>query len=175
MNDFVLNKKEKIIKEIKPLPNLRWFLFFDFFLKTTLVFLVLTISISMFFSYILEKISFWPDLLIGAIFSVFLAIPTSFILANLRYTKEKYWITNQRVVCKKGIIGYTIASVPFEKISDVILSRTFIEKVFGFGSLEIQTLAGQYTPSRKSGSEIVLFAVPNPEEIQALIFSLMKE
>ena len=72
-------------------------------------------------------------------------------------------------------MGYTIHSIPLERISDVIVSRTFWERIFGFGSVLIQSLAGQVTYGRKLGAEGSLLAVPNPEGVQKLIFDLIKK
>jgi len=92
----------------------------------------------------------------------------------MRYKHQHYWITNKRVIYKRGLIGYKISSIPLERISDIILSRTFLERIFGFGSLHVQTLAGQITYGGRMGAEACLLAVPNPEEIQELIFQLLK-
>ena len=62
-----------------------------------------------------------------------------------------------------------------ERISDVMVSRTFLERIFGFGSVLIQSLAGQITYGRRLGAEGSLLAVPDPEGIQKLIFELIKK
>lgn len=114
--------------------------------------------------------NFW--ILFGALiaFSVILG----FVFASLRYSKQFYWITNKRVIYKRGLIGYRITSIPYERISDVVISHTFWERLFGFGSLHIQSLAGQVSGTHTLGSEGVLLAISNPEEIQELIFKLVK-
>jgi uncharacterized membrane protein YdbT with pleckstrin-like domain len=99
----------------------------------------------------------------------------SILLSTYKYNWQHYWITNKRVVEQTGLIGHTIISVPLERISDIILTRSFIEKVLGYGSLQIQTLAGQLTYGKSYGSELSLSAVPNPEETQQLIFKLIEE
>lgn len=59
------------------------------------------------------------------------------------------------------------------RISDVILSRTFLENLTGIESLKIQTLAGQMSTGR-AGSEVDFSAIPNAENVQNLIFGEMK-
>ncbi|MBS3056345.1 MAG: PH domain-containing protein [Candidatus Aenigmarchaeota archaeon] len=107
-----------------------------------------------------------------------IAIPIMIILnvisAFLHYNKQYYWITNKRVIYKRGFIGYRVMSIPHERISDVIISRTFLESIFGFGSVHIQSLAGQSSGTTTLGSEGVLLAVPEPEKLQELIFKLVK-
>ncbi len=94
-------------------------------------------------------------------------------ISGLQYKHQHYWITNKRIIYKKGLIGYRVVSIPLERISDVIVSRTLLERVLGFGSVLIQTLAGQISPGRM-GAEASLLAVPDPEGIQKLIFDLVK-
>jgi len=59
----------------------------------------------------------------------------------------------------------------------VIVSRTFWERVFGFGSVHIQSLAGQisYGMHRRLGAEASMLAISDPEGIQKLIFELIKK
>jgi uncharacterized membrane protein YdbT with pleckstrin-like domain len=52
-------------------------------------------------------------------------IVLTLILIDLMYKKYHYWVTDQRVVWRHGVIGYSITSVPLERISDVAVSRTF--------------------------------------------------
>jgi uncharacterized membrane protein YdbT with pleckstrin-like domain len=106
------------------------------------------------------------------VFGIFLFLDV--VLIVRKYNMMYYWITTQRVIIKKGLIGYSINSIPFERISDALISRSFLERIFGFGSLHLQTLAGQYSMGR-AGSEGNLLAIPEPEEKQALISKLIRQ
>lgn len=161
---FNLQEGEKIVKEIKPLPSLRNYFLFGgiiIFIAFGLVFLFL-----LFISLTLWLIFMFFD---------FLILIAALIFSSMRYKHQYYWITNKRVIYKRGLIGYRISSIPLERISDIILSRSFIERLFGFGSLHVQTLAGQITYGRYLGAEASLLAVPDPEETQELIFQLVKK
>ena len=180
---FKLQEREKIVKSIKPKKNLVWYFLITGFragryrgfgaelgssVITLIVFLYLFLRIpTKYFSV------FSPVIFIIIFIAVFI-IGITFLAAYLRYKKQYYWITNKRVVHKRGIIGYRINSIPLERISDVIISRTFLERIFGFGSVAIQSMAGQVSRGRL-GAEASLLAVPNPEEIQELIFELIKK
>lgn len=163
---FNLQSKEKIIKQIKPLPVLKWFFFFGY-IFSVLIFMVIIFVFAFFF------LPFFLGILV-------LALIIAFALSHNRYKHQNYWITNKRVIYKRGLVGYTISSIPLERISDVIVSRTFLERIFGFGSLYIQSLAGQSTFHRRGawgsylGAEGALIAIPDPEKIQELIFKLVK-
>ena len=167
---------EKVIKKMKPLPILKIFL--------TIIFLFPMLFLSMFiFSFpgMLLSILFLAasESLLGLVsgpLMIFVgAIVLAWILATVSYGKYQYWITNKRVICKRGILGYTISSIPYERVSDVIVSRTFFERLFGFGSVHVQSLAGQITHHGRLGAEGSMLAVADPEGTQQKIFDLMKK
>jgi uncharacterized membrane protein YdbT with pleckstrin-like domain len=175
MKEFTLLEGEKVIKEIKPLPSLRNYFFFGG------VFIILLAVYS--WVWVFPVISYSKGSPLAFQISIFL-IPISFvafvflfaILSSKQYQKQQYWITNSRVIYKRGIFGYRISSIPLERISDIIISRTLFERIFGFGSLHIQTLAGQITPSGSGmGAEGQLLAIPDPEKTQNVILSLIKQ
>ena len=160
---FQLQSGEKIVNDIKPMPVLKWYFFLP-----GLVFA---------FIFLLGFVA--PLFLLGRQFLGILLFIIStglmYLVANNRYKYQHYWITNKRVLYRRGILGYTISSIPLERISDVIVSRTFLERVFGFGSVLIQSLAGQITYRNRLGSEGALVAIPDPEGTQKLIFDLIKK
>lgn len=121
--------------------------------------------------------SLWTSFILAATFIGVVVIPfgiiASVFLAKQAYEKRYYWITNKRIVYKRGILGYQVSSIPMERVSDVILSRTWIESILGFGSLHIQTLAGQVSRGA-GGSEGDLKAVPQPEKVQQIILANLK-
>ena len=165
---FNLQKGEKVVEDIKPLRVLRWYIFIKWFLIAFFI---------MFW--------FFIPLLVGAffagseyvvIYSVgFLAfvLILIYLLSGNAYGHRYYWVTNKRVIYKRGILGYTVSSIPLERISDVIVSRTLLERIFGFGSILIQSMAGQVSFNRK-GSEGALSAVPDPEGTQQKIFDQLE-
>lgn len=163
---FKLQEGERIIEEIKPLPSLRNYFLFEGIVS----FIIFGLAI-LFFLLVLP----FPDwLLFLLLFLDFLILPLFWVFSKMRYEKQYYWITNKRIVYKTGWIGYRISSIPLERISDIILSRSFIERLFGFGSLHVQTLAGQISYGYH-GAEASLLAVPDPEGTQERIFQLLKK
>lgn len=143
-----LLKNEKIIWEGKPEPQLQGYF---------------AVSWSLFSAFILAATFFGVILIpVGIILSI--------VMSRMAYQKRYYWITNKRIVYKRGVLGYQTSSIPMERVSDVILSRTWLESLFGFGSLQIQTLAGQVSRG-SNGSEGDLKALPEPEKVQEMILS----
>jgi uncharacterized membrane protein YdbT with pleckstrin-like domain len=162
---FELQEGEKVVKDIKPLLVLKWYFF-----------ITSAIGVIIFMLFFVWMIFLLPlFLMFGFIFLVILVI--LYLIANNRYNYQHYWITNKRVLYRRGLIGYRISSIPLERISDVIVSRTFFERIFGFGSILIQSLAGQisYPRGGRLGAEGSLIAIPDPEGTQKLIFELIKK
>lgn len=163
---FTLYEEEKIVKEIKPLRGLIIY----FFLQSLLVIFFIGI-IGLIF---IVATSFFIPSIIPITIILLIVIIELLVSPFLRYRQQYYWITNKRVIYKKGFIGYSIISVPLERISDIVISRSLIERLCGFGSLLIQSLAGQDS-SQRAGAEASLLAAPNPEELQKLILNLVKQ
>jgi uncharacterized membrane protein YdbT with pleckstrin-like domain len=177
-NFINLLKDEKIIQEIRPLPKLKWLWFLQSFVFILLFFFIF--GGSFFFGGGLAALILTKNPLVGLIFGILcfiffliilIAIPL--IVIFVRYNWEKYWITNKRIIRRAGFIGHNFYSVPLERISDVMISRSLWEKIFGIGSLHIQTLAGQASYGAM-GTETALLALPNPEETQKLIMELVE-
>ncbi|MBR9678240.1 MAG: PH domain-containing protein [Nanoarchaeota archaeon] len=163
---FNLQEGEKIVKEIKPVPAYKWYLFIPSFLLS--LFTIGFMAMPIFF--VAGQLLLWIPLalLLGITF-----FPYAY--AMLRYSKQNYWITNKRVIYMRGLIGYTINSIPLDRISDVTISRSFFESLLGFGSVMIQSLAGQIAYNRRMGAEGSLTAVSNPEGLQKEIFELVSK
>ena len=148
---FNLRSDEKIEFEIKPVEKLKNFFKMQIFITGSFPALVTLFGIPLI-----------P-------FIYFLAV----WLAKKKYEQSMYWITNKRIVYKRGIFGYKITSIPYGRVSDVIISRTWFENLFGIASLNVQTLAGQVSRNT-GGSEGNLAGVPNPEELQEKILQNME-
>ncbi|PIO06631.1 hypothetical protein COT29_00205 [Candidatus Micrarchaeota archaeon CG08_land_8_20_14_0_20_59_11] len=164
MADFVnLQPDEKIVERIKPLPavKLMWL--------SIMLFVVLLVTV-----WALAASAASPGsalLAVATLLAILVAV--AWILTNNRYENQEYMVTNKRVIYKHGMLGYQIHSSPLERITDVIVSRTFLENLFGFGSILVQTMAGQISKGR-GGAEASLEAVPEPEKLQETIFELIK-
>ncbi len=168
---FRLGEKERIIKYMKPLLGLR-----NMWIASGLTgFLFVALFFLVPFSFAVLSGGGFPEVFLIVFFIALIILGISVVFALLKYSKQDYWFTNSRVIIKTGLIGYKINSIPFERISDVIITRTFWESIFGIGGLFIQSFAGQITYGNRMGSEGSMPGVPFPEETQELIFKLIKD
>jgi len=163
---LILQDKEKILKQIKPTKA-----FIHMAFAKIIILLILLILFFIPQLYFAEK-GIAPAI-VFIVFAILLILITV-VTALLKYKQEEYWITNKRIIVKKGIIGHSITSIPYSKISDLIISKSIFEKIFSVGSIYIQTLAGQVSGKNQRGAEGYLVALKKPDEIQELIFKQMK-
>lgn len=71
---------------------------------------------------------------------VLLLIPAAlFIRDYLAWWNEEYLITTRRVVQAEGIINKHVIDSSLEKVNDVVLSQSFLGRIFDYGDIEILT------------------------------------
>lgn len=110
---------------------------------------------------------------IGAIFSGLITFPMGIgililISVYVRVNYTTYGVTDKALYHKKGMLSDKTKRVPLTKIQNTEYSRSWIEKQFEFGTVEIST-AGS------SGKELTFNAVPEPKRIQELINELSRQ
>jgi uncharacterized membrane protein YdbT with pleckstrin-like domain len=75
-----------------------------------------------------------------ALIAVLLVVPLAFFLRDyLVWWNEEYLVTNRRVVQAKGVINKHVIDSSLEKVNDVVLSQTFLGRMFNYGDVEILT------------------------------------
>lgn len=82
------------------------------------------------------------------------------------YLNDFYAVTDRRVVHHERVVLFFEAweEIPLERVQDVIQQRTFWDRVWGTGTIIVQSAATQ--------GNIVIPFIPNPGAIQALIMQL---
>lgn len=102
------------------------------------------------------------SIIMGIITVPFLIGIPVLISTYLRINYTMYAVTDKALYRKKGLFSDKIKRVPLNKIQNTEYSRSWSEKKFGFGTVDIST-AGS------SGTELSFSAVKDPESIQQLI------
>lgn len=87
------------------------------------------------------------------------------VYVRVNYTT--YGVTDEALYKKRGVLSEKTKRVPLSKIQNTEYSRSFVEKQFGFGSVQISS-AGS------SGTELSFRAVEDPKSLQELINRLSK-
>lgn len=104
----------------------------------------------------------WGWIVIWTIFLV-VAIPL-FIVPWLRWSTTTYTVTSKRVITRSGIINKVGHDLPLSRISDVQQERTLTDRIFGAGTLRLQT---------SSDDPLILTDVPQVEIVQVEISNLL--
>lgn len=77
-----------------------------------------------------------------------------------------YYLTNLRLIDKRGIIGRRIMSISLGRVQDVKCQFGIWGRIFGFGDLEIES-AGTY-------GKIVFDFIPSPREFKERVIQAVK-
>ncbi|MGQ9743664.1 MAG: PH domain-containing protein [Candidatus Bathycorpusculaceae bacterium] len=90
----------------------------------------------------------------------------------LRYRNTEYMITDQRIITQTGAIGIDTRFVELNKIQEVYVTVSWLDKIYGTGSI-VAVTAG-YVPVGVPGpySSLVrpaLKAVSHPYEVQKIL------
>ena len=104
-------------------------------------------------------------------------VPFAFIWAVIAERRYHYWLTNKRVIWCHGFIGYKIRSVPLERITDVVISRTLPEMIAGISSIEIRDMTGQTQVRPGYGSDLSAkwIGVQEAPEVQKRILEQIRQ
>lgn len=87
-----------------------------------------------------------------------------FLVPWLRWATTTYTVTSKRVITRSGIINKVGHDLPLSRISDVQQERTLTDRIFGAGSLSLQT---------SSDDPLVLADVPHAQLVQVEISNLL--
>lgn len=88
------------------------------------------------------------------------------IVIFLGWLCTNYYLTNLRLIDKRGIIGKRIVSIHLDKVQDVTCRFGIWGRIFGFGDIEIES-AGTY-------GKIVFDFIPSPRKIKEKIIQAIK-
>jgi uncharacterized membrane protein YdbT with pleckstrin-like domain len=187
---FELQNGEKIIRELKPQ-------FFGFMVSSAigsylgLLFLLLfavalgIVLLSGVLAGFLSAI-FLRQVSEGLVLSLAVVPITLLVIISIKpfisYGKSWYWITSIRVIGKRGFLGYKIDSIPLENVSDVVLSRSLLDRFLGLSSLVIVPMGNSSnidggTPDENFQNANFFPALPQKvaRELQRVLFNLRDE
>jgi uncharacterized membrane protein YdbT with pleckstrin-like domain len=79
----------------------------------------------------------------------------------ISWRSKNYTLTNQRVMVKKGVIRKKTVYMHYNKIQDIIVSQSIMERISYSGDIEI--FGGH------DNTSLILEDIPNPGEIENMI------
>ena len=87
------------------------------------------------------------------------------VLPFLRWRTTTYTVTNRRLVTRRGVLNKVSLDVPLNRIHEVSQERSLSDRMFGCGTLQIQTAA--------EDGLVVLADVPEVEHVHAEMTGLL--
>jgi uncharacterized membrane protein YdbT with pleckstrin-like domain len=85
----------------------------------------------------------------------------------LRWLTTRYVLTTRRVVMRTGVVARHGRDVPLTRVNDVSFSHTLVERMFGSGTLVIES-AGER-------GRVILVDVPHVESVQRELYGLVED
>lgn len=98
---------------------------------------------------------------------IFLLIVIPFIIFfNVFYLKisNEFVFTNKRIIVKRGWIETKVKTIYYERITDVSVSQSLLERIIKTGTISISTAGSD-------GYEAVLWHIKNPYEVKNVLSS----
>jgi uncharacterized membrane protein YdbT with pleckstrin-like domain len=80
----------------------------------------------------------------------------------LAYLATDYVLTTERIIVRRGLIARSGTEIPLEKVANVLFSQSFLERLFGYGDVLLES-AGAQGQSR-------LTDIPDPEHFQSQVY-----
>lgn len=98
------------------------------------------IAVLLFSNFLRGGMRVWVPLAAVGLILMFVAIR----LAQLRRTE--YVATERRVYARAGLVGTTVNQLTYDKITDITLTQDVLGRLFGYGSVVVQTAGSQQAP-----------------------------
>lgn len=87
-----------------------------------------------------------------------------FVWPWLNWFTSTYTVTNRRIITRKGVFTKTGHDIPLSRISDVAYEHSFLDRMFGCGTLVLQTSAAD---------PLYLVDVPKVERVHVQLLDLL--
>jgi membrane protein YdbS with pleckstrin-like domain len=101
-----------------------------------------------------------------ALFIVILILILWVVYDFLRWRQKKYTLTNHRIIVQSGIIKRRKSFIHYDKIQDIVVSQSLVDRLFSAGDMEV--FGGH------EGTTLILEDIPNPLEVENVINRLME-
>lgn len=85
----------------------------------------------------------------------------------LFWLTTRYVVTNRRVLMRNGVLSRTGRDIPLTRVNDVSFQRTLVERMFGSGTLIIESAGDR--------GQVALKDVPQVEAVQRDIYRLVED
>ena len=109
--------------------------------------------------------------LVVAIAATVLWVVPALLIVPVYYRSLQYEIHDDEVIVRAGVVTKSVKHVPFRTVTNLKLKRGPLDRLFGIGTLNIQT-AGM---SGQTGAEESLTGLPNHEEVYQQVATSLRQ
>ena len=114
----------------------------------------------------------------GALFGGFLVVDVIALIIwgmqHMAWSWHRWWLTDRRLVIRHGLVGYQIQSVPLERIVDVTLRVSWLDRLFGLQHIHIRDMTGQVSANAVTPG-LSLLAVEDAEAVADRIVEVSRD
>jgi len=158
---------EKVIIETAPQSSLKSYRLFSS-LVAVLAFVILLGLVTIIVAATAGFLKFGFLIVLGEIVLMGLVRVIPLYIENtLRFNKMYYWITNKRIIVKRGLIGDEERSILIERLGEVIIMQTWLQGMFGLHFIVIEVIGNK--------NKEILPGMPNAPEMKQLLLNLISE
>lgn len=91
------------------------------------------------------------------------------LIVGLFRKVDTYYITNFRIIERRGIFNIKEDSINWEKVSNYSLNQSFIDRIFNIGTIRLYSMGGI-----EEEAEVTIKKAPNIHKIKALLDKLIE-
>lgn len=96
------------------------------------------------------------------------AFPLLFLVLFFKYHTLKYAFGDEGVTVSWGVLFHHESLVPYRRIQDIHVRRSFLERWFGVGTVDVQTASGS------ASAELELEGVEDHEAVRDFLYRRMR-
>lgn len=96
------------------------------------------------------------------------AFPIAFLLLFFRYHTLKYRFGDEGVMVSWGILFYRESTVPYRRIQDIHVRRSFLERWLGIATVDVQTASGS------ASAEVQLEGLEDHDAVRDFLYRRMR-
>lgn len=158
---------EKIIIETAPQSSLKSYRLFSS-LVAVLAFIMVLGLVTIITAATAGSLQFGLLVFLGEIIFIgLLRVIPLYIENNMRFKKMYYWVTNKRIIVKRGLVGDEERSILIERLGEVIIVQTWLQRKFGIHFIILEVIGNR--------NKEVLPGVPNAPEVKQVLLKLISE
>lgn len=102
-------------------------------------------------------------LLSATIFASVFYLP-AWALCHRAWSWHRWWLTDRRLIVRHGFVGHRTQTVPLNRVVDVTIKVSWLDRLFGLSHLYVRSMAGPHAAAGHP-APMTLYAVDEVEDV----------